>query len=81
MPVERYRHVDEVPAPARADAKDPALLERVSALWAFAASAAGPLHPPGVQRFVSIEAAATAREVALLERMRRLASSRDGGEG
>lgn len=73
MPIERYRHAGEVPAPAHGDATDPALLERVAALWAFAADAAGPLYAPGVHRFASIEAADAARELALAERVRRLA--------
>ncbi len=72
MPVHRFRDVRDVPPPPAAeDPQAPAFLERVFALWAFSRSAAGaPLHPPGVQRFESIEAADAAREDALLARMR-----------
>jgi len=73
MPIERFRRVADVPAPAQGDPSDPALLERVFALWAFATGSAGPLYAPGVHRFGSIEAADAAREAALVTRMRRLA--------
>jgi hypothetical protein len=71
MPVHRYRDVRDVPPPAAEDPRAPAYLDRVFALWSFSRSAAGaPLHPPGVRRFASIEAADAAREEALVERMR-----------
>lgn len=71
MPVLRYRDVRDVPPPAAVDPGDPALLDRVFAVWAFAARAAGPLYPPGVSRFRSIEEANAAQEAAVVTRMRR----------
>ncbi|CAN5621907.1 hypothetical protein BH23DEI1_BH23DEI1_05390 [soil metagenome] len=71
MPVHRFRDVRDVPPPPAEDPHAPAFLDRVFDLWAFARSAVvAPLHPPGVQRFVSIEAADAAREAAILARMR-----------
>lgn len=75
MPVHRYRDVREVPLPAVVDVCDPSLLARVLALSAFAAATVGPLYRPGVTRFSSAQAAEAAREVALLERMRRLGAA------
>ena len=80
MPVLRYRDVRDVPPPAAVDASDPSLLGRVLALSAFAASAVGPLYHPGVTRFASAQAAETAREQALLERMRRRGAAPETSE-
>lgn len=80
MPIERYRHVGEVPAPANADVTEVALLERLADTWAFAADAAGPLFQPGVHRYASLEAADAAREAALQARVRRLARVDRGGD-
>lgn len=79
MPLERYRDVAEMPPPAAVPvppasrAVDPALLERIVALSAFATSVTDRLYPPGVQRFSTIEAANASQEAALLARMRRTA--------
>jgi hypothetical protein len=80
MPVLRYRDVRDVPPPAAVDASDPSLFGRVVALSAFAAVAVGPLYRAGVTRFASLEAAEAAREVALLERMRRRGAAPETSE-
>jgi hypothetical protein len=72
MPVEKFRSVEEMPRPARVN--DERLIEHIRKLWNRAFALAPPSFSRGVTRFRSIEMANQAREDAVHERMRRLAS-------
>jgi hypothetical protein len=74
MPVERYRRVEDVPAPAPVDPNDPAAMERVWSLLRFASDGVPPAFPPGVRRYASLEAANADRRAAEVARMRTLRS-------
>lgn len=79
MPLRRYRDIADVPPPDAVDVGDPALLDRVASLSAFARGTAGPLFPPGLTRFTSVEEAGSAREMAILARMRGIRTGRVAG--
>ena len=60
MPVTRYRHVADMPAPPRAAGED--LSTRIRSVWARAAVLAGLVPPRGVQRFRNHAEAQAARD-------------------
>lgn len=71
MSVHKYRSVEDMPRPPRADGVD--LAAHIRAVWNRAFRIC-PLNPPrGVARFATIEAANEARAQATLERMRKTA--------
>lgn len=71
MPIERYRDVADVPAPAAVDVSDPNLLDRVFVAWSNSVGRHPPLFPAGLRRYGSLADAAADREAALVARMRR----------
>lgn len=77
----RFRTFEEARAAlVVADRLSPGHLARLEALWRTSARLAGPpVVVRGVAKFHSIEAAATARELVLVERMRRLRRERGLG--
>ncbi len=71
MPLERFRHIKEVPSPEHVeDIEERA--RRIEALWQ-SARLRGPVEiQRGVQRFRTLEEAQQERELRTQERMRRL---------
>jgi hypothetical protein len=72
MPVQRFRRVEDVPAPAALDPLDPVAMERVWGLLRLATDGLPPAFAPGVRRYASLEAADADRRTAEVARMRRL---------
>lgn len=68
MPIERYRNIEEVPAPERRDPSDPRFLEQLFAFLSSPPRRLSPLFRPGVYKYRSMDEANEAREAALIER-------------
>ena len=71
MSVSKYRHVCDMPPPARVSGE--ALAARIRAVWARSRRLAPPAYTPGVEKFPNLEEAQRARardEKARAQRLR-----------
>ncbi len=76
MPVRKFRSIEEMDAATPRRPGDATLLDAIREAWSTAERLAQLEPRPGVRKFRSIEEANAAREAALRQRVRALASRR-----
>ena len=76
VPVQRFHSFEDARRALWVDPKDPALPERIAALWAFSTKLVARQIPRGVRRFRTIEDANRERDAWVQRRVDRLRAER-----